>query len=562
MLTHLQLRNFAIVDRLELELGAGLTVLTGETGAGKSILIDALNLALGERASHTLVRPGASKAEISATFAPGHASAAHGWLRENELDDEAGECLLRRVLAKDGRSRAYVNGRPVPVQMLRTLGERLVDIHGQHAHQSLLRGDVQRDIVDVRSGDPEGLERLKTSYLRARDQQSELDEAARLDGEREDRQGYLAWQVRELEALNPSVDEFDELLATHEVLSHGAELLSSSSRALDALDADEGPSATSLAAAATSEAARMARFLPESEELRGLIEGALVELQEAAGTLRRIRDRIDVDPARLAQIDARLSELHTGARKHRVDPRELPQVLERMRRELDSLTRLEARRSELRALLESASQEYRQASQRVHAKRRVAAEALSREIAASLRQLGMQGARFRIQVVPEPERPPGPHGTDRVEFLVSANPGQPLRPVARIASGGELSRISLAVQASASDCAGVSTLIFDEVDAGIGARVASIVGERLRALAESRQVLCVTHLPQIASRAHHHITVEKHAGDDGTTTAAYPVSDEQRVCELARMLGGTEPTSQSLAHAREMLRQSPPFRSL
>ena len=562
MLTHLHLRDFAILERLDLELGSGLTVLTGETGAGKSILIDGLNLALGERAHHAIVRPDATKAEIGAMFRPESGSAAAAWLKENEFDDPAGECLVRRVVAKDGRSRAYINARPVPVQMLRSLGDCLVDIHGQHAHQSLLRREAQRDIVDSRTGDREGIERLAASYRRYRSLVQESESESDFEGGREDRPDFLAWQIRELEAVNPSTSEFDDLLAAHKVLGHSAELLAASGRALDALDSDDRPSAIGLASSAASEVSKMSPYLPESAETSELIEGALIQLQEAAGAMRRTRDRLDADPERLAQLDARLAELHAMARRHRVEPRELDAVLMRLRREQEDLARSEARRSELGALLEAAMQEYRRVSSRIHESRATAAEELGAEIETSLRQLGMRQARFRIDVVAEPDRPPGPHGGDRIEFVVSANPGQPLRPVAQVASGGELSRISLAIQASSSRCTGVSTLVFDEVDAGIGSRVAGIVGKRLRALSDARQVLCVTHLPQIASQAHHHIAVEKRASGTETTTIAWHVCGEQRVREIARMLGGAEPTSNSLAHAQEMLRQSSDLASL
>ena len=555
MLTHLHLRDFAIVDCLDLEFGRGLTVLTGETGAGKSILIDALNLVLGDRASQNLVRTGASKAEIAAMFAPRPGSAAASWLEENEFDDATGECLLRRIMTREGRSRAYINARPVPLQMLRGLGDRLVDIHGQHAHQSLLRRDAQRDIVDARAGNPESIERLKTSYRRYAELLREIETDSRFEGAPEDRQRFLAWQIRELEAANPSAAEYDEVLEEHRILGHSAELQAASARALDALDGDDRPSAIGLAGSAASDIARMAPYLRESTELGDLVEGALIQLQEAAGAMRRARDRFDADPARLAQLDTRLAELHAIARKHRVPPRELAEVLERMRCEEAALARSEARHSELQALLETAIQEYHAASRRMHEVRAVTARKLGAEIEAGLRQLGMRHARFRIDVVADSERPPGPHGGDRIEFLVSANPGQPLRPVAQVASGGELSRISLAIQASAKRNAGVSTLIFDEVDAGIGARVGSIVGNRLRELSNGRQVLCVTHLPQIASQAHHHVAVEKHASGNETTTATSHVSGEQRVRELARMLAGAEPTSTSLDHAREMLKQ-------
>ena len=553
MLTHLQLRNFAVVTRLDIEFKDGLTVLTGETGAGKSILIDALSLTLGERASHTLVRPGYPRAEVVAVFEPRSGSSAESWLRGHQFDDETGECVLRRCVVDDGRSRAYINGRPVPVQVLRSLGECLVDVTGQHAHQSLLRRHVQRDLLDTYAGDHEANDCLAACHRRWKDISLMIDREDPPQGIREDRQGFLAYQVREIEALNPSPNELDELLPAHRMLSHSAELLSASARAVEALDADDAKSAIALAGCAAGEVSRMSHYLPETAEVAELIEGALIQLNEAASGLRRIRDHIEADPDRLALYEARLSELHSAARKHRVDPRELASLLDRMRRELECATHGEARLAKLREQLVAATEAYLNVAQRVHQSRARAARALGAEISASLRQLGMEGARFRVDVKADTTRGPSPHGTDQVDFLVSANPGQPLRPVSQVASGGELSRIGLAIRAFSSGKSGAPTLIFDEVDAGIGAQVGSIVGKRLRALSRSHQILCVTHLPQIASQAHHHLAVTKHTAKEETSTATCRLVGEQRVREIARMLGGAKLTGQSLAHAREML---------
>lgn len=561
MLTHLRLRNFAIVTRLDIEFGAGMTALTGETGAGKSILIDALSLTLGERASQTLVRPGSRRAEVVAVFEPRSGSGAESWLQERELDD-AGECVLRRSVTDDGRSRAYVNGRPVPVHLLRSLGEHLVDISGQHAHQFLLRRHVQREIVDAYTGDHEANERLTDCYHRWKDINRMVEREGAPEEIPGERQDFLAHQIRELEALTPSPDEFDDLLTTHRALSHGAELLSASARAVEALDSDDARSAISQTGSAAGEVSRMSRYLPECAEVAELIESALIQLGEAAASLRRIRDCIETDPDRLALYDARLAELHSAARKHRVSPRELASVLEHLRREYEGTAHRDARLAKLREELAAATDAYWHAAHRMHRSRARAARALGAEVSANIRQLGMQGARFQVDVQTDSGSGPGPHGADRVNFLVSANPGQPLRPIGQVASGGELSRIGLAIRTLSGSNSGVSTLIFDEVDSGIGAQIGSIVGERLRALSRSHQVLCVTHLPQIASQAHHHLAVRKTATGNETSATTLCLAGEPRVQEIARMLGGARLTGQSLAHAREMLVRSRASRSL
>ena len=555
MLTHLQLRNFAIVTRLDIEFRAGMTVLTGETGAGKSILIDAISLTLGGRASQTLVRPSSPRAEVVAVFEPRSGSGAESWLREHELDD-AGECVLRRSVTDDGRSRAYVNGRPVPVHLLRSFGEHLVDISGQHAHHFLLRRHVQREIVDAYAGDHEANERLNACYRRWKDLSRMVEHEGSHQEAQGERQDFLAYQIREIEALNPSPDEFDDLLAAHRALSHGAELLSASARAAEALDSDDAGSAIDQAGSAAGEVSRMSRYLPECAEVAELIESALIQLNEAAAGLRRIRDCIETDPDRLALYDARLAELQSAARKHRVSPRELASLLERLRQEFERTAHRDASLAELREEFAAATDAYWHATHRVHRSRARAARTLSAEVSANIRQLGMPGARFQIEVQADSGSGPSTHGADRVTFLVSANPGQPLRPLTQVASGGELSRIGLAIRTLSGIHSGVSTLIFDEVDSGIGAQIGSIVGQRLCTLSQSHQVLCVTHLPQIASQAHHHLAVKKVTTGNETSATILCLTGEPRVQEIARMLGGAKLTGQSLAHAREMLSRS------
>lgn len=553
MLVQLSIRNLAIVDTLDLEFGPGATALTGETGAGKSILVDALGLAAGGRASSALVRPGRERAEVTAVFEAGGIPAVLDALRELELEDPEGQCVLRRIVGADGRSRAFVNGTPVSAGTLRMLGERLVDIHGQHAHHALLRRDEQRRLLDEYARHDALLEQVASLHERfielERQIETELaggdDPAARLD--------YLRFQVKELEALDLSADALTSINDEHARLAHVEELQQATRDALMSLDDEDAVSARSALAAAVRAVRHIERFDSSMAGARQLLEQAAIDIDEASAQIRAYGEGLDVDPARLLEIERKLSMVHDLARKHRVDADGLPALAERLKAEAESLEtrgeRLEALETEREDLLKR----YRQAAGRLSKSRGEAAEALSKAVTENLEQLGMSGARFEVQLDPDDTRTPAPVGTDRIEFMVAANPGMPAQPVARTASGGELSRISLAIQVVDISATGVPSVIFDEVDVGVGGRHADVVGKMLRTMSQHRQALCVTHQPQVASRAHHHVRILKNASADSTSTSAEYLLGEQRVDEIARMLGGAEMTNQTVAHAREMI---------
>ncbi len=552
MLTHLQVRDLAIVEALEVELQAGMTALTGETGAGKSILVDALGLALGDRGDAGLVRAGAERTEIHAGFDVSQIAAAREWLEVRELD-AAQECVIRRSITRDGRSRGYINGQPVTLQALRELGALLVDIHGQHEHQSLVRRDTQRQLLDDHAGHGEQVarvEQLYASWKRLRETLQRLREDA---GDRSARVQLLRYQVQELDALGLALDEHATLTAEHARLANAGRLLESCQRALQQLYQGEELSAYALVSDSVAEIGNLCALDARLEAAHDLLAGALIQLREGADELHRYTDRLELDPAALAALEQRLGVLHDLARKHRVRPEELPALHERLRAQLHALegddSRLEGMEGELAALEGS----YYEVATALSAGRRNAAQALAERVGALMRELGMPGGRFEIDVDAQAFEHPSPSGLDAVEFLVSANPGQAVKPLSKVASGGELSRISLAIQVVAAHAARIPTLIFDEVDTGIGGGVAEVVGRQLRALGGMRQVLCVTHLPQVAAQAHHHLLVSKTVAEGCSRIAIRALETPHRADELARMLGGVEITEQARAHAREMM---------
>jgi len=552
MLSHIHIRDFAIVERIELELGPGMSVLTGETGAGKSILIDALGLALGDRAESGAVRHGAERAEVSVSFQlEAHSPALH-WLHEHELDED-GECQIRRTLTREGRSKAYINGRPATLQQLAALGELLVDIHGQHAHQSLTRREVQRELLDAYAGHPKLLEQvaeLAGEWQALHDEYQSLSRAA---AERESRLDLLRYQVQELEALGLATDELDELDAEHRRLANAGELIAACGRVMGLLGDDEESSAGILLGQAAREMEGLRSLDPALAEAAELVDNALIQAEEALDGLRHYADRLELDPERLQFVEERIGAIHTLARKHRVEPAELPELQLRLAGELADLEHADERLEGLQARIGALHERYRKAADKLSKSRAKTAKALSKQVSQAMHELGMPGGRFEVELTPREADTVAADGLERVGFAVSANPGQPPRPLGKVASGGELSRISLAIEVILADSASIPSLIFDEVDSGIGGGVAEVVGRRLRALGERRQVLCVTHLPQVAAQGHRHLQVEKQTDGKSTHTRIRALDPEPRIGEIARMLGGIEITEQTLAHAREML---------
>ncbi|MCP5437888.1 MAG: DNA repair protein RecN [Chromatiaceae bacterium] len=553
MLSRITIRNLVIVRSLDLDLRRGMTALTGETGAGKSILIDALGLALGEKADSGMIRAGADQAEISVGFDLEDDSPALDWLAQHDLAAD-GECLLRRVLVRNGRNRAYINGIPTPQALLRELGDRLVDIHGQHAHQSLLHAAAQRQLLDAYAGLRAEVRELAQLYQSWRSTLDQLASLRQAGDDRASRLDYLSYQIRELEDVAIDCDDLADLEAEQARLAHAERLLGDSATVLAALDDDE-PSIRSSLDHAGGVLTTLAELDPSLVEARDLLETAGIQIEEAVGVLRRYQDRVELDPERLQQVDAQLGGLHDAARKHRVDPDQLMDLLQRLRDEAQALANADHDLIRLQHAVDETEKAYLNAAARLSTARRKAAEALSGTVTASMQTLGMRGGRLRVACEADNQRP-GPSGIDRVTFLVAANPGQPEAPLSDVASGGELSRISLAIQVATANCGSVPTLIFDEVDVGIGGAVAEIVGQLLRRLARDRQVLCVTHLPQVASQAHHQLRVHKMTDGKTTETGIDCLDEDARVDEVARMLGGVDITEQTRRHAQEMIERA------
>ncbi|MCL2161116.1 MAG: DNA repair protein RecN [Betaproteobacteria bacterium] len=546
MLRRLSIRDFVIVDRLELDFAARFGTLTGETGAGKSILLDALSLALGERADAGVVRTGCDKTDITAEFDLPPDGELASWLAEQELDVDDDTLILRRVVDTGGRSKAWMNGTPATLAQLRAAGQWLADIHGQHAHHALLRAEIQRQLLDTHAGAEERASEVAACW-REWQRLADLRQAAQRDTaafarERE----LLGWQVKELEDLAFAPGEWSEINAEHGRLAHAADLLGGVGEALDSLGEGEQGSALGHCASRLS---ALEAIDPTLAEARELIDAAAIQVDEALHILRRYRDRLELDPERLAEIELRIGAVMDVARKYRTTPEALPTLVAEWRMRLDTLEtsadpeRLAVAEGEARTAFDVAAGH-------LSAARRAAAATLSSEITETMQSLAMVGGKFEVALMP---CEPSMHGVENVEFQVSANPGQVVRSLAKVASGGELSRIGLAVQVMTSRDSATPTLIFDEVDVGIGGRVAEIVGQLLHRLGRDRQVLCVTHLPQVAACADWQWQIAKEIRDGQSLSVVTPLDGDARVEEIARMLGGVDITDTTRRHAAEML---------
>ncbi len=553
MLNHLSLKNFVIVEALELELHHQMTALTGETGAGKSIAIDALQIALGARADSSIVRFGAEQADITAIFDISRIPCAEQWLQENDCPLEDSEVILRRVITKEGRSRQFINGQACTQQQLRDLSEQLVSLHGQHEHQRLLKKDMQRHLLDSYGRYPDVLNKVKIAYQHWLETHKKIQSLEKDTGDNNARVLLLQHYVTELQALAMQPDELQQLEAEHKTLAHSTELIENIEAALVLLERDTDTNAYTLTLAAQQKLTSVITFSSQLPAVNELLNTTLIQLQEAAADLQHIMDNLEIDPERLQYLEQRLSAIYALARKHHITPEQILKLQTDLEQQLAQLENADTYKATLLIELQQHEQTYYHAAQQLTKKRSQTAKILSTNITEQMQVLGMQGGKFTIELQPLTQHEMSLHGNEQVEFMVSANPGHPLQPLHKVASGGELSRISLAVQMLTAQQDNTPTLIFDEVDSGIGGSTAEIVGKLLRSLSEKTQVICITHLAQVAAQAHHHWQVQKEITQQKTKTTITILNHETRIHEIARMIGGTQITQQTLQHAAEML---------
>jgi DNA repair protein RecN (Recombination protein N) len=552
MLVHLSVHNYAIVEHLDLELDRGMSVITGETGAGKSIMLDALGLTLGDRADSGVVRPGADKADILATFDLADIPEASAWLAERDLDSD-GPCILRRVITAEGRSRGYINGTPCPLGDLKALGELLIDIHSQHEHQSLLKTDTHRRLLDEYAGATDLARQVQLAAQRWRQTRQELEHLSNSGDEQRARHQLLSYQLEELENLGLGENELEQLEQEHKNLTNAETLLGICRQVVEQCSESDSGNVLNALTASLNRLSSVNNSVGALGEAPNLLTSAQIQVEEAVGELNRFLDHFDADPARLQQTEERLDTIYTLARKHRIQPTEVADMQQKLLDEIETLNANDESIERLGDELASFARHYQEKARELSDLRQQAATSLASAVEIEIQRLGMPGGRFTIELRPNTSNELLPNGLEQVELLVSANPGQPLKALAKVASGGELSRISLAIQVITAQTSRVPTLVFDEVDVGIGGPTAEIVGQLLRRLGERGQVLTVTHLPQVAAQGHQHLFVHKVRGSDATHTAVSRLGKTERVEEVARMLGGIDLTKESLAHAKKMV---------
>ncbi|MGV8917726.1 MAG: DNA repair protein RecN [Pseudomonas sp.] len=552
MLVHLSVHNYAIVEHLDLELDRGMSVITGETGAGKSIMLDALGLTLGDRADSGVVRPGADKADILATFDITEIPEAQTWLKERDLDID-GPCILRRVITAEGRSRAYINGTPCPQGDLKALGEFLIDIHSQHEHQSLLKTDTHRRLLDEYAGATDLARQVQLAAQKWRQTRQELERLANSGDEQRSRHQLLSYQLEELENLSLGEKELDELEQEHKTLTNAETLLSICRQVVEQCSENDSGNVLNALTASLNRLSAVNSSPTAMSEAANLLTSAQIQVEEAVGELNRFLDHFDADPQRLQQIEERLDAIYTLARKHRVQPTEVAVLHQKLLDEIETLNANDESVERLENELSAYARHYHEKARELSDLRHCSAPNLASAVEQEIQRLGMPGGRFNIELRENTNKELSPNGLELVELLVSANPGQPLKALAKVASGGELSRISLAIQVITAQTSRVPTLVFDEVDVGIGGPTAEIVGQLLRRLGERGQVMTVTHLPQVAAQGHQHLFVHKVRDSEATRTAVSKLSRTERIEEVARMLGGIDLTKESLAHAKKMV---------
>lgn len=553
MLLHMSVNNYAIVDHLELELDQGMTVITGETGAGKSIMLDALALTLGDRADSGAVRPGAAKADILATFDISAIPEAQQWLQQRDLASDEPQVILRRVVTAEGRSRGYINGSPCPQQDLKALGEMLIDIHSQHEHQSLLKTDTHRRLLDEYANASELARQVQLAAQRCRQTEQALKQASDISEEQNARLQLLSYQLEELDNLSLQDGELEQLESEQRQLANAEQITQSCQQIINMCSESDSGSVLQALNFSLNRLAALRQHGRSLDEAHDLLAGAQIQIEEAVGELTRYLDHFEADPQRQQQVDERLGVIHDLARKHRINADQLPDLQLRLIDELESIQQSDADKERLGEELIAYQEHYTQLAGKLSATRTKAAQTLAKAVTGEIQQLGMPGGQVQVALHPLQAAQYPPQGMEQVEFLISANPGQPAKPLAKVASGGELSRISLGIQVITAQTSRVPTLVFDEVDVGIGGPTAEIVGKLLRQLGEHGQVLTVTHLPQVAAQGHQHLYVRKDQQRNSTRTQIDRLDEEGRVQEVARMLGGIDLTEESLAHARKQL---------
>jgi len=559
MLKHLYIRNFAIIDELELDFENGMTALTGETGAGKSILLGALNLVLGDRADNDSIKQEAEFAEIVAEFDIKQLADVSSWLVSQELNADE-ECILRRRISKDGRSRAYINSTPVNLQLIRELAEMLIDIHGQHEHQSIMKSTVQRQLLDDFANHSPLLESVSNLFVELKLVEDQLQHLQQTSDEQNDRLDLLRFQTEELDALALEDNEYQTLNSQHKRMANAERLRSTVEQGLYLLSENENSNIQSSVSKIISSLADAGDIDEKLSTVSEMLSEALVQIDESVSLLQNYGDTIELDPAQLERVEQRIQSILDLARKHRVEADELQLLHENLQQELNDIDHLDERLNELGTQQKKLEEKYLEACKKLTSSRSKAAGKLNKSITQSMQTLGMSGGKFEISIQPNSSKRTA-YGLDNIDFTVTANAGQACKPIARVASGGELARISLAIQMIIANNSRIPTLVFDEVDSGVGGGIAEIVGQHLRILGQpgdnrSSQVICITHLPQVASQAHHHLRVEKQTQKQQTTSQVRILDTEQRRHEIARMLSGVDITEQSLAHADEMLERA------